>query len=315
LHSIPWGNSDDIKVGEWVLAVGNPFNLTSTVTAGIVSAKGRNINIIDKKMAIESFIQTDAAVNPGNSGGALVNVNGELVGINSAIASRTGSFSGYSFAVPSGIVKKVVGDIIEYGNVQRAVLGVAISTMSSELAEQFKLDMKAGVLITDLNVGGSAAQAGLRTNDIISKIEGVAVTKSSELQEQIGRHRPGDKVRIEYIRNGTVAMATVTLQNTNGNTAIVKADSMEALGATLASVPTKEKSRLGITHGMQITGLKTGKLMRSGIQEGFVIVKMNNTFIDTIKDIQDAIAVADKGVMVSGIYPNGAVAYYAFGLD
>ncbi|MEN9444373.1 MAG: hypothetical protein RIS47_1263, partial [Bacteroidota bacterium] len=148
LHSIPWGNSDDIKVGEWVLAVGNPFNLTSTVTAGIVSAKGRNINIIDKKMAIESFIQTDAAVNPGNSGGALVNVNGELVGINSAIASRTGSFSGYSFAVPSGIVKKVVGDIIEYGNVQRAVLGVAISTMSSELAEQFKLDMKAGVLIT-----------------------------------------------------------------------------------------------------------------------------------------------------------------------
>ena len=315
LPTIPWGNSDKIKVGEWVLAVGNPFNLTSTVTAGIVSAKGRSINIIDKRMAIESFIQTDAAVNPGNSGGALVNIAGELVGINTAIASRDGSFSGYSFAVPTGIVKKVVSDIMEYGQVQRAILGVSIATMTSEIAEQLELEMKEGVLISGLATDGAAEMAGMEENDIIIEVNGNKVKKSTELQEQIGRHRPGDKVKVLILRNGKEKEFEVTLQNTYGNTTLIKRDSMSVLGASLAKVSDRDRARLRIRAGMQVTDLDSGKLMKAGVKEGFIIVKMNDTFINSVDDVQKAIESSKGGVMVKGVYPNGVVSYYAFGLD
>ena len=313
LPFIKYGDSDKLKVGEWVLAVGNPFNLTSTVTAGIVSAKARNINILNNKDAIESFIQTDAAVNKGNSGGALVNLNGDLVGINSAIASGTGFYAGYSFAVPVNIVKKIIADILEFGEVQRAFIGVSIRTVDAALAEEKDLGQTEGVYVEEVAEGGAAEDVGINKGDVIIKVGDRKVNTSAELQEQISKYRPGDKVSITVLRNENPKDFLVTLRNTEGNTDIVKTKNISILGATFEDISTKEMKRLGISNGLKVKELHNGKLRSNGIREGFIIVKVNNKKVYKIKDIENILNEIEGGIYIEGIYPNGITAYYAFG--
>lgn len=317
LPFVQFSNSDRVRVGEWVLAVGNPFNLTSTVTAGIVSAKGRSINIINKQSAIESFIQTDAAVNPGNSGGALVNTRGELVGINTAISTHTGSYEGYSFAVPANMVKKVVDDLMEYGVVQRAFIGVNIANLNAQLIEAEDLKVSEGVYIAGVNPGGAADEAGIEAGDVVIAVDGNPVSKAAELQEQIGRKRPGDQAAIKVMRNGKERTFTLTLKNKNNTTALVKpgtANLVEMLGASFQSVNPEDLARLGIGNGIQIADLGPGKLMRSGIRKGFIITKIDNKNIETVEDIISTLKGKEGGVFIEGVYPNGAKSYYAFGM-
>jgi Do/DeqQ family serine protease len=317
LPFIVYGNSDDLKIGEWVIAVGNPFNLTSTVTAGIVSAKSRSISILggQNQMGIESFIQTDAAVNPGNSGGALVNTNGDLVGINTAIASQTGSYTGYSFAVPVSIVKKVVGDLMEYGVVQRAMLGISIRDIDKELAKEKNIDKIEGVYVAAVGPQSGAKEAGIMANDIILAIDNEKVNSVPELQERVNRHRPGDKINVLVKRDGKEKQFSVLLRNTDGSTAIVKPEEKDMiLGAKLKELDDKEKSNLQINIGVKIISLSDGKLKSSGIREGFIITKANRMPISTIDDLRRVIATADEGLFLTGIYPNGRIEYYAINL-
>ncbi len=314
LPSLPLGNSDDLKIGEWVLAVGNPFNLTSTVTAGIVSAKGRNINLLNRNYAIESFIQTDAVVNKGNSGGALVNTKGELVGINTAIASLTGSYSGYSFAVPVNIVKKIVSDLKEFGTVQRAVLGINISEVNSNLAKKLNLNKIEGVYVVDVLKDGSAETSGIKRGDIILKINDTKVNKVSELQEQVSKFRPGNKIKVVIKRNGKEIVFDITLRNLYGNTDIVNKDLKSILGATFSNISKEEKEKLNIKNGIKVVDIKSGKLFRAGVQKNFIIVYINRKPVDSYEDLQKVINSARGGIYIEGIYPNGKTAYYAFGL-
>ncbi len=318
LTFLSYGNSDALKIGEWVLAVGNPFNLTSTVTAGIVSAKSRSINILNGggRLGIESFIQTDAAVNPGNSGGALVNTNGELVGINSAIASRTGSYSGYSFAVPVSIAQKVVADLMEFGEVQRGLLGISIQDVTSDLAKELNLEKVNGVHVAAVQDGSGAKEAGIEKGDVIISVNNEAVNKTSELQEKVSRHRPGDKVNITLIRNGKTKQFSVTLQNIYGSTDVVKSGvALEVLGATFDEVPQQLKEKLNIRSGLQIKRLSEGKLLESGIKEGYIISKANRVPINNVDDLRKVVDIAQEGLFLTGIYPNGQVAYYAINLQ
>jgi Do/DeqQ family serine protease len=318
LPTLVFGNSDDLKLGEWVLAIGNPFNLTSTVTAGIVSAKARNINIIESKTRIESFIQTDAAINPGNSGGALVNTKGELVGINTAIASQTGSYAGYGFAVPVSIVSKVVADIKQYGTVQRALMGVQIRDIDDDFAKEKKIKVLDGVYVAEVTDLSAAKEAGIKEGDIITKINDIAVKSSAELQEQVGRHRPGDKIEVTLVREGKDKTVSVTLKNQQGGTKIVKNKGIEALGASLEEVGDDLKQKLRISGGVQIVGLQKNSLLsEAGLQKGFVILKINNKNIRKVGDIESVVSAnnsadeQDKALFITGIYPNGKVAYYA----
>ncbi len=314
LPIIPYGSSDDLRLGQWVLAVGNPYNLTSTVTAGIVSAKARNININRDISAIESFIQTDAAVNPGNSGGALVNTKGELVGINTAIASRTGDYSGNSFAVPVSIVRKVVADLTEFGAVQRAVLGVDIQNIDVA-AKEHNIDKLEGVYVAGLRENGAARDAGIKTGDIILSVNNVPVNSVAELQEQISHYRPKDKVNVLVRRNNNDKLYEVVLRNMSGNTGIVKqGDSMNVLGASFENLTQKEKRELGIKNGVKVSSLTAGKLMKAGIKEGFIIININNKPVNDVEQIKDFLSKARGGVYLEGIYPDGTVAYYAFGM-
>jgi len=318
LTYVKWGNSDALKIGEWVLAVGNPYNLTSTVTAGIVSAKARNINIIQERVgniAIESFIQTDAAVNPGNSGGALVNTKGELIGINTAIASRTGAYTGYSFAVPVNIVKKVVADLKDFGEVQRAILGVTIQDVNAELAEDKGIEIIEGVYISGLRDNGAAKEAGIKTGDIILEVNNIKVNNTSELQEQISRYRPNDKITVLIKRNNKKKQFSVTLRNMQGSTEIVKkSDLDEVLGATFRELTDNEKNRLRINTGLKIVEIKEGKFRKAGIKENFIITRVNNKPVNSINELRRLIEGTTGGVYVEGIYPNGVIAYYAFGM-
>jgi len=321
LPIIAFGNSDSLKVGEWVLAVGNPFNLTSTVTAGIVSAKARNINILNGDMKIESFIQTDAAVNPGNSGGALVNTRGELVGINTAIASQTGSYAGYSFAVPVNMVSKVVTDIRKFGVVQRAVLGVQISDINDQLAKDKSLKTMGGAYVGRVGEQSAAKKAGVKEGDIINNVNGVPVKSVAELQEQIGRYRPGDKITISVVRNNSVSKLNVELENRQGNTGLVSSDATNnVLGATFKEIDNKTKEQLQLEYGVQIESLNKGKLQEQGVKPGFIILKVNNHAIRTSNDVQTALNDAlnngdkEKVLFIAGIYPNGKVSYYAVNL-
>lgn len=315
LSVIPIGNSDEIKVGEWVLAVGNPFNLTSTVTAGIVSAKARNINIMQGQYPVESFIQTDAAVNPGNSGGALVNIKGELIGVNAAIATKTGSFSGYSFAIPASIVEKVVADLREYGIVQRALLGVSIQDVDAERAKELDLEKIGGVLVAEVMNGSSAEKAGIQKNDVIVKVAETNVNTVSELQEKISRYRPGDKVEVTIIRDNKIKKLQVVLQNRIGNTDIISNDVFTVLGANFAPLSKKEMEKMGLTSGVRVTELAQGKLLKAGVKEGYIITHINRIPVNSLGDIDKALKDASGGVYLRGIYPNGLVEYYAFGLD
>jgi serine protease Do len=316
LQVLKFSNSDQLKLGEWVLAVGNPFNLTSTVTAGIVSAKSRDIGINPDQMRIESFIQTDAAVNPGNSGGALVNINGELVGINTAIASQTGSYSGYSFAIPSNIVKKVVSDLREYGDVQRALLNVNIGDVNADVAKKYNLDKIEGVFIGRVQPGGAAELAGIKDNDVIISVDNVAVNSSAELQEQISKHRPGDKVTVEIKRDNKKKLYNVTLRNKHGDTEIVKGDNPDDIfGAKFVAISDRDKEELGIRYGVKITELGNGKFKDTGIKKGFIITQVNKSPVSEVNELKRIIKNSRGGILVEGIYPNGEVAYYVFGTD
>lgn len=319
LATIPMVDSDEIEVGEWVLAVGNPFNLNSTVTAGIVSAKSRSINILRRQYAIESFIQTDAAINPGNSGGALVNLQGGLVGINSAIASPTGAYSGYGFAVPSNIVNKVVGDLLEYGTVQRGYLGVTIRNVTGNLAQEEGLDVTEGVYIDSVMSESAAEKAGLREGDVVIKVDGNSITKSSELQEMIARHRPGDEVELAIDRDGDVIERSAVLQSIEGTTALVsekRGEMQSALGAELLSLTKEEARKLDIEGGVKITKLYAGKLRsQTNIREGFIITKVNTKPVSTVEELSNVLRKTSGGVMLEGIYEGDPeIHYYAFGL-
>lgn len=317
LPFVRYGNSDDVKVGEWVLAVGNPFNLTSTVTAGIVSAKARNIGILREKSnsAIESYIQTDAAVNPGNSGGALVNTKGELVGINSAIQSNTGSYTGYSFAIPVNIVKKVIDDLVEFGKVQRGYLGISINNIDSKLAQQKGLKDTRGVYVESVTEGGAAKDAGIREGDVIKKIGAADVNSTPALQEQVGRFRPGDKVNVTIDRNGEEKLLAITLRGLEGGTSLVKASStMSFLGGEFETVSKNEATKLGIEGGVKINKLGAGKLRSAGIREGFIITMIDKKPIKDTGDLGATLKSKSGGVLMEGVYPNGMRAYYGFGL-
>ena len=316
LPFLSYGNSDALKIGDWVLAVGNPFNLNSTVTAGIVSAKSRSLQIIGDQMGIESFIQTDAAVNPGNSGGALVNTQGELVGINTAIASRTGSYSGYSFAVPVSIVKKVVADLMEFGEVQRGLLGISIKEMTSEIAKELNIDKVKGVYVAGVAEGGGAIDAGLKEGDVILSIDNENVNTVSQLQERVGQHRPGDKVNVLVLRDGKTKPFNVTLRNMRGGTEIVKTSSrISELGVTFEPLSDTEKQALRLRNGLKVASVGAGKFRDAGIREGYVITKANRVPINSEEDMKKVIDVADEGLFLTGIYVNGRVAYYAINLQ
>ncbi len=319
LPIVKMGDSDKLKVGEWVLAVGNPFQLNSTVTAGIVSAKARNVGM-SGNMGIESYIQTDAAVNPGNSGGALVNTKGELVGINTALISETGNYAGCSFAVPSSIVAKVVSDIKQYGNVQRAILGVRISDINEALAKEKNLTTKEGVYIGVVEERGAAMDAGLEEGDVIVGINGVKIKNTGVLQEQISRYRPGDKITVEYIRDGKSNKKEITLRNYKGNTEIIKGTGIEILGAAFKELSDSERREYGLRSGVQVDGIKDGKFREAGIRNGFIILRINDNTVSSAKDVEkiyDNIMKrqsAEKVMFIAGIYPNGKTGYYAVNL-
>ncbi|MFN8255221.1 MAG: Do family serine endopeptidase [Bacteroidales bacterium] len=320
LPAIALVNSDDVKVGEWVMAVGNPFSLNSTVTAGIVSAKARNINILKDQYAIESFIQTDAAINPGNSGGALVNLDGGLIGINSAIASPTGAYTGYGFAIPSNMVNKVVEDLIKFGEVQRGVLGIMIRSVDGNLAKEKDLDVTEGVYVDSLLNNSAAAKAGIKAGDVILKIDNENTLSAPVLQEIVANHRPGDKIVVLVDRKGTQKEFNVTLNNRIGNTDIVKnssSDLMGRLGCELKPLDNKIAKKLGIEGGVQVTKLSSGLLKRNTqIREGFIITKADNKVIKSVEDFTKILSKAEGGIMVEGVYEDiPGKYYYAFGLE
>ncbi|WP_114778308.1 Do family serine endopeptidase [Botryobacter ruber] len=315
-----YGNSDDLQIGEWVLAVGNPMNLTSTVTAGIVSAKGRSIDILRStagEMGIESFIQTDAAVNPGNSGGALVNLNGDLIGINTAIASQTGSFAGYSFAVPSSIVSKVVDDLLKHGEVQRAFLGASIQEIDASFAEKNNIKTLNGVYIANVADKSGAQEAGLKSGDVLTSINGVSVRTSAQLLEQVARYRPGDKVKVTYVRDGKEKSANVTLKNRNNNTDVMKRSVAKAItfeGATFEPVSKEDMLRLGIDGGAQITNVRNSKFRETGMQDGFIITRIGDRAVNVPADVEKYLKDAGASVVyIMGIYPNGQKDYFSIG--
>jgi len=322
LPYIQYGNSNEVNVGEWVLAVGNPFNLTSTVTAGIISAKGRDINILKNDpysgiSAIESFIQTDAAVNPGNSGGALVNTTGELIGINSAIQSNTGSYTGYSFAIPVNIVKKVVKDLKEFGTVQRAFIGVSIRNLDEHLAKEIGIDEINGVYINGTTKNGSAAKAGLKRGDIIKKIGNKHTKNVAELQEQVSQFRPGDKIIVVINRNNKELKVPVVLKNIEGNEDIISDQSntrLKLMGAKFTEVNKKELYQLQITGGIKVDELYNGKLRSVGIRKGFIITKINHKKINSIEELTSTIKRIKGGILIEGIYENGKKEFYGFGV-
>jgi serine protease Do len=318
LPHLAFSNSDDLRLGEWVLAVGNPFNLTSTVTAGIVSALGRNINIIPDQAAIEAFIQTDAAVNPGNSGGALVNTSGQLVGINTAISSNRGSYVGYSFAVPSNIVKKVVEDLIEFGIVQRAFLGVQINDVTQQLVDELDLKVSAGVYVAGVSENGAAAEAGIKRGDVIVKINDRQVRRASELQESVGRQRPGDKVKVTVMRKNKTQELEVTLRNKQGDTGMVtntKTTGVDILGASFETLSQQRKRELNVTHGVVVKKLYDGPLRKVKVPEGFIILKVNNQRVDDPETLNKIVSTLNPGdgILIQGVHPDGKSDYFAFG--
>jgi Do/DeqQ family serine protease len=320
---IPLGNSDDLKVGEWVLAVGNPFNLTSTVTAGIVSAKARNINLLSDRskqdiLPIESFIQTDAAVNPGNSGGALVNTKGELVGINTAIASQTGSYSGYSFAVPVNLVEKVMRDLIDYGVVQRGYLGVQINDITQEIKTKNNLPNTKGVFVAKVIDDGSADKAGIKDGDVILKIGTKEVNSVASLQEEIGKRRPGDKVSVTVrTKKGEEEIKELILRNKEGETKLISKEEISknaALGATFIELTDKEKKELNISYGVKIKAIQPGKLKSIGLKEGMVISKVNNEPIESVEQLTTKLNGVNRGILLEIVTESGQRDYKGFGL-
>ena len=319
LQPVVFGNSDNIKLGQWVLAVGNPFSLNSTVTAGIISAKARGM--AESNAGIKAFIQHDAAVNPGNSGGALVNTAGELVGINTMIVSQTGNYAGLSFAVPSNTVKKIVTDIKQYGTVQRAVLGIQYNELDADLASEHKITAtKEGIYVAKVNDLSAAKEAGLQEGDVIVKINDASVKNSGELQEQMNKLRPGDKIQISYYRDNKLKTTDVTLKNNQGSTKITKSSDMLSLGCAFSELTDQEKRDLSISKGLKVVGVKAGKFKRAGVKDGFVITDINNVPVSTREDVENIYnqimrSTDDKVMFITGLYPTGKKVYYAVDLS
>jgi serine protease Do len=320
LPFIEFGNSDDVEVGDWVLAVGNPFNLNSTVTAGIVSAKARNINILRTKGAVESYIQTDAAINPGNSGGALVDYKGKLIGINSAIATPTGAYAGYSFATPVNIVKKVIDDLLVGGKVRRGYLGVVFKNITDEGSKKLNAEAGSGIYIDSIVKGSAAMEAGLMLNDIITGIDDHKIANSAQMKEMLERHSPGEKVILKIVRNGKEETVPVTLKETEGTIpkpVIARAEIFARLGIRLEELSRQEKSRLNLTSGLRVTEISKGKIYSTtNIKKGFIITKVNNKRVSTQEEFADAFENNKGSVMIEGVYPQySGVFYYAFEAD
>ncbi len=317
LPFVEFGDSDEIYVGEWVLAVGNPFGtLTSTVTAGIVSAKARNINILhdQNNRQIEAFIQTDAAVNQGNSGGALVNLKGQLVGINTAIATPTGSYAGYSFAVPASLVQKVMNDLLEFGTVQRALLGVSIRNVDAILAKDEGLDLVEGVYVDGVARESAASEAGLEPGDIIVEINGKRVDKVAELQELVARNRPGDEVKVTYWRDGEINKVSATLRNIDGDTEfITKRVEVEMEGAVFANPSKRMLEEFGISGGALVMEMGPGKWSDAGLSEGFIITSIDHEKIVSAEQLHAIMQEKKGGILIEGIQPNGEQAFYGYG--
>lgn len=323
LSPIEFGNSDDVKIGEWVLAVGNPFGFTSTVTAGIVSAKARSISSTtnSRSMGIESFIQTDAAVNPGNSGGALVNTNGQLIGINTAIYSRTGNYEGYSFAIPSAIVIKVINDIKQYGTVQRAVLGISYGELTSDLAKDKNITaVNEGIYVGEVSDRSAAKEGGLQVGDVITEINGERIKNSGTMQAAMSKYRPGDKIKVKYYRDNKAHVTTITLKNNQGDTSIVKSSDIFDLGCTFREVKSDKLKELQINSGLEVIGVKDGKFKNAGIKNGFIILEINDQKVSKAEDVEKIYksimtdATAEKVMLIIGVYPTGKKMYYAVDL-
>ena len=316
LPTIPMGDSDNLRLGEWVLAIGSPYGLTSTITAGIVSAKGRSMPNYSGEFKIESFIQTDAAVNPGNSGGALVNIKGELVGINTAIISQTGSYTGYSFAVPVNIVKKIVSDFKEYGSVQRAMLGISMIDNNESLKNKMKLSTTEGVYIAEVVKGGAADAAGIKEGDILLSIDGSQIAKGTAVQEIINQHRPGDKVVLEVLRDGKTLKKEVTLigKDTQEMNAYNLQGNVNLFGAQLIPAPKDELEKLGLSAGVKVASVEKGKVKDAGIREGFIITYINNTPVASPQDVAAEVKRSKRSLVIEGFYPDGNLYYYGIGL-
>jgi Do/DeqQ family serine protease len=312
LPVIKFGDSDNLKLGEWVLAVGNPFNLTSTVTAGIVSAKGRSIDM-EGGYKLESFIQTDAALNMGNSGGALVNTSGELVGITSAIISPTGSYAGNSFAIPVNIVKKTVDDLKQFGRAQRAIMGINIREVTSDLAQKAKLDNVSGVYVASVTAGGAADEAGLRPKDVIVKINDKKIETTAQLEETVAEHHPGDKIRITYFRDGKEETASVELKNVDGTTAVVRESTGETVfGSKLVPLTSREKEKYSIDSGAKVASVGDGKLKDLGIKNGTIISTINGKKVNNASEIREATSDGEFVTSIDGIQPDGTYFSYKF---
>ena len=331
LPTIPFGDSEKLKVGEWVLAVGNPFNLNSTVTAGIVSAKARSLGVYNG--GIESFIQTDAAINQGNSGGALVNAKGELVGINSVLSSPTGAYAGYGFAIPTSIMTKVIADLKQYGTVQRALLGIRGGSIGSSLmddrqpidksgttlADKAKeLGVVEGVWVSEIVENGSASGADIKVDDVIIGLDNKKVSNMADLQEAIAKHRPGDKVKVKLIRDKKEKTVEVTLKNEQGTTKIVKDAGMEILGAAFKELPDDLKKQLNLGYGLQVTGVSSGKMSDAGVRKGFIILKANDQPMRKVSDLEEVMKAAVKSpnqvLFLTGVFPSGKRGYFAVDL-
>lgn len=314
LPAIKLGSSQNLKVGEWVLAVGNPFNLTSTVTAGIVSAKARNLHVVNSQFPIESFIQTDAAINPGNSGGALVNIRGELVGINTAILSQTGSYTGYGFAVPVDIVSKAVKDLIKYGEVQKAFFGAEVSEINAALAKELSLKDFAGVAITYLQKDGAADKLGLQKGDVILKLNDLDVTSRSTFDEYLSYYSPGDKIKVVYKRGGKLSEGTITLTNREGTTETLKRETFTSsvLGADLETISKVERDKLGVNGGVRVSNIKSGFMRRLSINDGFIITSINSQPINTPEEVVQILEKARGKLIIEGITAQGVKGYYSY---
>ena len=316
LPYLQFGDSDKLQIGEWVLAVGNPFNLTSTVTKGIVSAKARRADLYKTGSAIkiESFIQTDAAVNKGNSGGALVNLRGELVGINTAISTPTGAFAGYSFAIPSSIVARVIHDLRKYGTVQRAILGIYTQEVNADLAAEKKLKRFDGIYVAGFKDNSAAAEAGLKEGDVIIAINGNKVKNLAQLHEQLARYQPNDKVKVTFDRKGKESTIQVTLKNALNEVRITRGQkTIEVEGAIFENLDKATQQKLGLTGGVQIKGLKAGKWQQAGIKKGFIIIAIDKERVESLDQLASILNSKKGGMLVEGIYPNGVKAYHGLG--
>ncbi|MGM9736822.1 MAG: Do family serine endopeptidase [Candidatus Cryptobacteroides sp.] len=316
LPVVPFGDSDELRLGQWVIAIGSPYDLRSTITAGIVSAKGRQMPHYQGEFKIESFIQTDAAVNPGNSGGALVNQKGELVGVNTAIISQTGSYTGYSFAIPSNIVKKIADDLIDFGSVKRALLGVTMTQIDDKKAKELKLFSPNGVYIEEVLKGGAADKAGIRHGDVIVSVDSTAITTPSSLQEKVSSYNPGDKALVTVIRDGDKKQFEVTFQGTATETGTVDIDGSVAFyGARLKEASKETLAALNLKAGVEIVSVGAGKVQEAGAKEGFIILYVNDQPVSKPEDVINIVKKAKRAVYVEGVTSYGKAAYFAFGKE